>query len=206
MLSELEKDALKEFVNVGFGQSAAELSDVLRLQVSLSVPSLDLLSPDHVREYIEQEVTSADDYSIIQQFFIGNFRGATYLLLPFAGGKSLLSLFGSYNDDLVHSYGLDTLERETLLEIGNIVIGSCISRVADVLGEPVSYSPPAFYKVKTAPFLPDDLLKEESLIIAFKTHLKFKDHDIDGCLFIMSDIGTVDWLRESIKKYLEPYK
>ncbi|MCK4784880.1 MAG: chemotaxis protein CheC [Desulfobacteraceae bacterium] len=205
MLNELEIDALKEFVNIGFGRSSDELSELLRLHVAMSVPSLDILSSDNLKSFIEQEVRSAEDYSIIQQFFIGNFKGSSYLLLPFDGGKSLLSLFSSYSDDLLQSYGLDTLEKETLLEIGNIVIGSCISKVADVLDEAVSYSPPVFYKVRAAPLLSDDLLNDKGLVIAIKTHLKFEDQNIDGYMFLLSDMGTEEWLQDAIKKFLEPY-
>jgi len=205
MLNELEKDAFKEFVNIGFGQAAAELSEVMNLDVTLFVPELEILKPEEVRDYLKKE-SCLEDYSIIQQFFVGNFRGAAYLLLPFDGGRTLLNLFGSYSDELILSYGMDALEKETLLEISNIFIGACISKVADILKETVSYSPPVFYRIKTEPYLPDDLLKSESLIITIKTQLQFRNLAMQGYMFILSDIRTADWLRESIRKYLESYK
>lgn len=205
MLSELEKDALKEFVNIGFGRAAADLSALMNLEICLVVPEVEVLLPGELQGYLKKEA-GAEDYSIIQQFFLGNFRGAAYLLLPFNGGKALLRLFGSYSEDLLTSYGMDALERETLLEISNILIGACISRVADVLKEPVSYSPPAFYRMKTEPFLPDDLMGDDTLIITIKTRLQFREIDVDGYMFILSDIRTATWLGESIRKFLEPYK
>ena len=205
MLSELEKDALKEFVNIGFGKAAAELSDVMKLEVTLEVPEMEILTPGEVREYLRRE-GAAEDYSIIQQIFVGNFKGAAYLVLPLSGGRALLDLFGSYSEELLTSYGMDTLQKETMLEISNVLIGACISRVADVLNETVSYSPPVFYKIKAEPFLPEELLKNESLIITFKTLLHFKDLDMLGYMFILSDIRTTDWLRDSIRKFMEPYE
>ena len=41
-LNELEKDALQEIMNISFGQAAADLSDVIDLYVTLTVPFIDV--------------------------------------------------------------------------------------------------------------------------------------------------------------------
>ena len=142
MLSELEKDALKEFINIGFGRAAGQLSEIINLHVLLNVPEIAIMDYKDLNDYVSNEIKDEKDYSIIEQFFIGTFKGVAFLVLPYSEGKRLLNLFNDYDGSLVEKYGIDVLERETLVEVGNIIISACVGEIAEILKTSVTYSPP----------------------------------------------------------------
>jgi len=45
ILTPLEKDALQEIMNIGFGRAAADLADILGLHVILSIPHIAVMEP-----------------------------------------------------------------------------------------------------------------------------------------------------------------
>ncbi len=102
--SELELDALKEFINIGFGKAAGELSEIMNLHVMLNVPDVAILEAGEVGRFIGSDIKDHNDYSIVEQFFIGNFKGVTFLALPFNEGKKLMNIFSDYDDSMIESY------------------------------------------------------------------------------------------------------
>ena len=146
IFSELELDALKEFINISFGRAAGELSEIMNLHVMLNVPDVAILQAGEVGSFIGGDIKDRNDYSIVEQFFIGNFKGVTFLVLPYNEGKRLMNIFSDYDDSIIESYGLDVLQQETLIEIGNIIIGACVGSFAELLKGSVSYFPPQAFQ------------------------------------------------------------
>jgi chemotaxis protein CheC len=211
LLSELELDALKEFINIGFGRAAGELSDIINLHVILNVPDISIMDINEINEYVSKEIKDENDYSIIEQFFIGTFKGTAFLVLPHAEGKRLLNLFSQYDDSLIENYGIDVLEKETLIEIGNIIISACVGKVAEILQESVTYSPPRHFCAKNRNIISKNLFTEnktsdKNIIVSFKTVFNFEDHDVTGYLFLISQNETLEWIKKAIKSYLDSYE
>jgi chemotaxis protein CheC len=144
IISDEELDILQEIMNIAFGTAAAELAEVINIFVELSVPYIRLLPADQLPDYINRETRGFRRISMIEQSFWGRFNGAAFLIFPADAGGVFISLFeeGIANEDeLAESF--DILERETLIEIGNILIGACVGKVSELLGDTVTYSPPS---------------------------------------------------------------
>ena len=77
----------------------------------------------------------------MEQSFWGKFKGNAYLFFPSGTGKRIISLLGN-GDEFFQSDPINELEKETFLEIGNILIGACIGKIAELLGDVITYSPP----------------------------------------------------------------
>jgi len=206
IMTYLEKDALQEIMNISFGQAAADLSEVVSLYVTLSVPYIDVLSHDEVARYIQGKIPDTSDMSMVTQLFSGNFSGTSILLFPHGEGKKLLHMF---NDDFgvaLDGYDVDVLERESLIEISNVIIGACISKIAEMLGDVVSYSPPRFYsRDQIHGTLQDSFSAENSFAIFFKTLFHFEDCNASGYLFLVSNCTTLQWLKKAIAEHLKRY-
>ncbi len=210
VFSELELDALKEFINIGFGRAAGELSEIMNLHVMLNVPDVAILRAGEVGSFIGGDIKDHKDYSIVEQFFIGNFKGVSFLVLPFNEGKRLMNIFSEYDDSMIESYGLDVLQQETLIEIGNIIIGACVGSFAELLKGSVSYLPPKLFKSDLASFVPEKIISgdegsENQLLVSFKTIFRFEDHDVMGYLFMVSHSDALEWIRKSIRNFLDEY-
>lgn len=207
LLSPLEKDALQEIMNISFGQAAANLSDVINLYVTLTVPHIDVLRFDGVLPLICKDIAGTNDMGMVKQFFSGKFSGSSVLIFPHGEGKKLLKLFDENNDDSTYDFDVDVLEKETIIEISNIIMGACISKIAELLKDVVSYSPPRYYtqdEIYSA--LEGAFAGNEAFAIFFKTTFHFKEFDASGFLFLISDQNTLVWLKKAIDDFLRQYE
>lgn len=206
LLSPLEKDALQEIMNISFGQAAADLSDVINLYVTLTVPHIDLLRFDGVYPLIKGDIDGANDMSMVKQFFSGKFSGSSVLIFPHGEGKKLLRLFDENADMSISEDDADIIEKETLIEISNIIMGACISKIAELLKDMVCYSPPRYFSQEQIfSSLEESFAGKESFAIFFKTMFHFKEFDASGFLFLISDESTLEWLKKAIDDYLSQY-
>jgi chemotaxis protein CheC len=206
VLTPLEKDALQEIMNISFGQAAADLSDVINLYVTLTVPYIDILRFNGVLPLISKDISGTDGMGMVKQFFSGKFSGSSVLIFPHGEGKKLLRLFDENYATSSLDSDVDILERETLIEISNIIMGACISKIAELLKDVVSYSPPRYYSQEQIHgALEGAFSGNESFAIFFKTMFHFKEFDASGFLFMISDQSTLEWLKKAIDEYLSQY-
>jgi len=198
----LELDALKELMNVGFGRAAATLSEVMDLHVVLSVPRIELVPIDELAAHVGGEVDDPKSFNVVEQFFLGQFEGSSFLLLPEDEGKRLVELLAG--EDYAAGDSLDALERETVIEIGNIVIGACVGKVAELLGDVVTYRPPRF----AAGALDRELLARyvkpgPGMALVMKTLFRFERRDVFGLLFLVTTDEGLGWLKRAVAAWLE---
>lgn len=206
LLTGLEKDVLQEIMNIAFGQAAADLSEVINLYVTLTVPHIDLLKFDGILPLISKDISGTNDMGMVKQFFSGKFNGSSVLIFPHGEGKKLLQLFDQSSFDAVTDYDVDVLEKETLIEISNIIMGACISKIAELVNDVVSYSPPRYYSQdQIHDALGEAFSGKESFAIFFKTVFHFKEFDASGFLFLISDESTLVWLKNAIEDFLRQY-
>ena len=206
-LSPLEKDALQEIMNIAFGMAAADLSEVIRLYVTLTVPHIDVLPLKEVFRFIQNGLPPQEKgLSMITQSFTGEFSGTCILIFPHGEGQKLLQLFGEQSGFASAEYDMDVLERETLIEISNIIIGACISKIAELLGDTVGYAPPRFYNnEQILNSLAQLFWGENVFAVFFKTVFHFEDFDASGSLFLVCDQKQIEWLQKGIERYLSQY-
>jgi chemotaxis protein CheC len=206
-LTELEKDALQEIMNIGFGRAAADLAEIINLHVILSVPHIAVLQSDEVISYIHKQIPDTTDMSMITQFFSGKFSGGSFLVFPHGEGRKLLRIFDGEMALLGENYDIDVLEKETLVEIGNIIIGACVGKIAEMLGDVVSYAPPRFFSQDQIFETLDDVLNaSDSFAILFKTVFNFEQYNVSGYLFLVSQQSIMPWLKQAIAEFLGPYE
>ena len=206
-LTELEKDALQEIMNIGFGRAAADLAEIINLHVILSVPHIAVLQSDEVIRYVHDEIPDTTDMSMITQFFSGKFSGGSFLVFPHGEGRKLLRIFDGEMALIGENYDIDVLEKETLVEVGNIVIGACVGKIAEMLGDVVTYAPPRFFSQEQIYGTLEDVLNSsDSFAILFKTVFNFEQYNVSGYLFLVSQYSIMPWLKQAIAEFLGPYE
>jgi len=200
--SELELDALREIMNIGFGQAASNLSEVINLNVVLSVPRIVIMETTAIGDFMHSEVGIPSDYSMVEQFFFGNFEGTSFLLLPETEGAKLATLF----DVGAEQEGLDlepgSLEREAVMEIGNIIIGACVGKIAEILKDQVQFQPPHYL---TSPLVREELAKyighKAGLALVFKTVFNFEKQHLYGFLFLIASESSLKWVKQALSSF-----
>jgi chemotaxis protein CheC len=148
-LSALQHDALVELFNIGVGQAASALSDIVGDEVRMSVPTLCFLERAAAAALLAGETAigeaHADDQRGevrvcgVRQHYDGAFR--TEAIVMFAEDKSL-DIVRLMVGDAVPFEELTAMEQEAMGEIGNIVLNSCVGTLANLFGSELRGSLP----------------------------------------------------------------
>lgn len=207
-ISDEELDILQEIMNIAFGKAAADLAEVINIYVLLTVPYIKLVPAVELPGYIKSEITTHDRISVVEQNFLGDFKGSAFLIFPSGAGKELISLLGDGEEvELDASNASDLLEKETLVEVGNILIGACVGKVAEMLGDTVTYAPPSVVIENHAnEALPASLFDPHSTAIVLRTVFNFNEKNVQGFLFLVTSLESIEWLQAALAKFLEQYE
>jgi len=201
--SPIELDALQESMNIGFGKAAAALSDAVDLQVILSVPKISVTDRESLAETILSELRDPRGFALVEQNFRGQVSGTGFLLVTESEASKLAGLYGGPGN---RSSAIDSvsLERDVLFEVGNLLIGACVGKIAELLGESVSCAPP---RVIGAPLsralLVSRLEKPGGAGLVFKTLFHFDDMNMDGLLFLVTSEAAAAWIKAAIDRTIE---
>ena len=136
-LTELERDALAELSNIAMARAATSLRQMVRHQVLLSVPQVDIVSKGRAGEIIG----SADKPALVavRQDFDGPFAGRALLIFPEANSFELVRIVVGRELPL---QDVGSLEDEALAETGNIILNSWIATIANLLKQSLKISLP----------------------------------------------------------------
>jgi chemotaxis protein CheC len=197
---------LEEVMNIAFGKASSDLARVIDIRILLNVPHVEILKADGLLQRIKEETKVYDSISIIEQNFWGKYQGSALLAFPSAASKGLISLFDDEEslDDNPH------LERETLLEVGNILIGACVSKVAELLEDNISFSPPRLISHVVINKLSSETVSPrlddpDKYAILMKTVFHLENKDIKGYLFLIANQESMTWLKTALKNFLEKF-
>jgi chemotaxis protein CheC len=206
-ISEEEQDILQEIMNIAFGKAAADLAEVINIFVVLSVPDIKIIKAVDLPDYIRTEFCEFGNISIVEQNFWGEFKGNALLIFPAGAGKELISLLGDGGELSFESQSSDILEKETLMEVGNILIGACVGKVAELLKDMVTYSPPRVI-IEDQPnvSMPKTLFDPSNSAIILKTVFCFNERDVNGFLFLITSHNSVIWLKKALADFMEQYE
>ncbi|MBV5338897.1 MAG: chemotaxis protein CheC [Deltaproteobacteria bacterium] len=205
-ISEEEKEILQEIMNIAFGKAAADLAEVINIFVVLSVPHIEILNAQDLPEYLKSQVSAYDRVSIVEQNFWGDFKGSAFLVFQASAGRELISLFSDDSEDF-GSEPIDALEKETLMEVGNILIGACVGKLSELLGDAVTYSPPRVVTENSSnDAIPVNIFESGSSAIVLKTVFCFNERNVNGFLFLVTSNDSILWLKKSLAAFMEQYE
>ncbi len=203
IMSNDELDILQEIMNIAFGRATAELAELIDIRVQLSVPQAKVIYTVDLPEYLQDEVKDYGDISIVEQRFWSEFNGSSLLILPAGSGKELITLLTGQEMDVFVSDPVDELEKGTLMEVGNILIGACIGKIAELLDAELTYSPPIVYIGDNAhDLLPNSIMSSYELTIALRTSFHFEKKDVFGFLFVLTSQESLNWLKKALHDFV----
>jgi len=206
MITSEETDTLQEIMNIAFGRAASDLAEYIDIFVVLNPPHIEVLQAFDLPSYLNSELKDYDKVSVVEQNFWGKFKGNAFLVFPTGTGKRMISLFNSENK-VFESEPTYELEKETFLEIGNILIGACIGKIAELLGDVTTYSPPrVVVENGLRGVVYDNLSDPDNLAIVLRTVFEFNDKNVSGYMFILTKQESFAWLKTALSKFLEQYK
>jgi len=207
LLNDEEKDILQEIMNIAFGQAAADLAEMINVFVVLNVPYIKVLKAVDLPHYLKTEIAGYDTICMVEQHFWGEFKGSAFLIFPAGSGKELVTIMGEGQDPQFESAIVDGMEKETLMEVGNILIGACVGKVAELLDDRVTYSPPRIVVENHASnAIPANIFDLHSSAIVLRTVFTFNERAVSGFLFLVTKCESIVWLRQALAVFMERYE
>jgi chemotaxis protein CheC len=207
ILTQDEREILQEIMNIAFGKSAADLADVIDAHVELSIPFIKSMQIPDLPEYIRSHVKDYKLINIVEQKFWGKFRGDAILVFSSGAGKALIKMLQSEESKSFNSEPIDILESETLMEVGNILIGACVGKLAALLKDIVSYTPPMVLVEKEySEAISRGHYEHDKNAIVLKTDFSFDTGNVSGFLFLVTTNESLMWLKESLNTFMDQYE
>ena len=125
MLSELEHDAIKEIANIGAGNAATALSDMVNKRIDIKVPDVSFVAIEKIAETLERPEEQV--YGVLLGIE-GDIDGTMLLMFEKNTALCLISLLlGEEKKDV------DEMGDSTLKEVGNIICAAYLNSLADFL-------------------------------------------------------------------------
>ncbi len=207
VFSEEELDILQEVMNIAFGQATSDLAELIDIYVVLSVPEIKLIEAEKLTDYIEGTIKDYKATSIVSQSYWGKFKGNALLIFPLGAGRELITMLDPESGEPASDNQLNVLEKETLIEIGNILIGACIGKLTELLKDHVTYSPPSVINHNVSESnLFENIIEPNHTAITMKTIFGFEGRDVNGYLFLIHDPESIKWLKMALHSFMEEYE
>lgn len=198
--SALEMDALTEAFNLSLGEAASTFSAIVCDEIELSVPTIEIVSREALTLRLEnaQPGGAAERLCRINQHFTASSGFQTDALLLFPEHGSLEIVRRMLGDDTAIEH-ITELEQDALAEIGNIVINSCMSSLANLFGTEMCGSLPRVQS-RTARTLLDDKAATDVILVA-RIGMTMAAHNLSGFVLFIMDVPSIEHFMDQVSRF-----
>lgn len=198
-LNNLEKDALKEIGNIGTGNAATALSNLLNKHIEIIIPETKFIPiSEFTNEFGGPEKVMVASYLEI----IGDLKGESLFLFPIKSAEKIVDIMTSQPTGTSKIF--DEMSQSAFMEMSNIVSGAYLTSLANFLKIKIMPNPP-HVATDMLQSLIDFILAKVSnysdTILSIKTKLEIKDVAIEGHFIILFDLDSMNKLLDMLKKF-----
>jgi len=198
-LGELERDALTEIVNIGVSRAAANLRKMVGDQVSLSVPSIEVVTQRRAARLISEREIS--QLVAIRQDFTGAFSGRALLIFP---ETNSLELVRAVTGGELTAEEVLEMEHEALAETGNVILNSCLATMANMLRRSLTMAIPEVLRGDGAlMFDIRDDMPADGLVLFLYIDFAVRRRDIRGYIAVLMDLPALTILKELLNEFID---
>ncbi len=200
--TEDQRDYLQEICNIGMGQAGQSLSVLFEQYVTLSVPSIEIISEKNLITTLKRLIP-AEKISAVRQGFY------THVADPNICGESITIFSKTDFVQLAELIDLDEevtfeVEQEMLLEISNIINGACFSGIAEQLSERLFSTPPS---IMGQAIIIDHLFNKDNLIwdhaLSIKIHYIIDKHSFQCDVLLLMPDSSVQYLVNILNRLID---
>lgn len=195
-LTDIQKDALTELINIGFSKSAAALSELTGYRILLGTPEVKLLPIKELANVLSEIVE--DRIITVHQIFNGPVAGDAMLILNQDDSKKLVNLLLDDQPDAMTEASM----KDVLTEVGNIMLNSCLGMFGNILNIRITFTVPHLQLdildrlIRTITI--DNVEISYALMVSMEFHLRNKT--ISSYLILVLGITSLEQLLLEIEK------
>ena len=200
ILNDTERDALTELGNIGVAKASVALAKLVGGEVRMSVPHVAVRPRAEAARGLEEAFS--ERLVAVSEAFEGALTGAALLVFPEDHCHGLVRAV------LPHMADLDEIiemEQEALSEIGNILINSCLSTLANMLRQRITTSLPRVVYGGAMDILPYGGGGDTDHVMIFHVDFTMRERGIKGFILIVMGVSSLMALRDCIAALVAPY-
>jgi chemotaxis protein CheC len=197
-ITEPERDAIIELFNLGMGKAPSALGQMVDAEVSLSVPSLDIIrrakAPEQIGCPVGQRICA------VRQSFAGPFDGQAMLIFP---EGSSLELVRRLLPDSPPIGDMTDLEEEALTEVGNVILNHCLASFANLLHSEIRTEIPVYQIGR-----PEEIIgstgvsSTNAYVLLIRVDFGLFAKRIEGHVLFLQDIASIQAFQAAIRAFL----
>lgn len=191
-LTELERDALTELVNIAVSGAASRLRAMVGSEVVLSVPIVEIL--DAVAAARSLAGFSLENLIAVRQAFAGRLSGQAMLLFSEMDGQTLVRAVlgeGYSPQDYVD------LHDDTLGEVGNVLLLGLLATIGSMLGVTFEADIPTVAALGAGEVFPPD-----RIVLLIHVDFSLRQIDARGYFALVLGLGSFEALRDIVRAFL----
>lgn len=189
--SDMELDALQEFINIGTNYAATALSKLIDKTILVTVQKAKIVSLRQIPELLggaELEIIGL--YSQITE----DINGKVLLFFSRDIANSLLNLILPSNKNS-GSHELDEMEISALMEVGNILNNSYINALSKIMESKIFISVPFYscdYLSAVIDFLLIEIARAADHVLLMETLIESPDIKLKGNFIVFPDAPSLE--------------
>ena len=197
-LSDLQKDALREIVNIGVGKGAALLGQMVNLSIQLSIPHVDVIKFKEISQFFTE--TLDENLFSVQLPFKGDYEGLSFVMFNEDSANVLTAALTGLD---INSKDLEELKEGALSEVGNIVLNAVMGSFSNILIDNLNFELPTFKTGHFVNVFPEIFSNSDKNVMICKTDIKINYETIlQGEILIIYEIDSYNKLLDKINAFL----
>lgn len=197
-LNQDQQETIVELMNIGVGRAAAALSKLVQDEVLLSVPKVDFVGIKTAESRFAEILPVA--LAGVTQNFSGFISGKAALIFPEERSLELVRIVVGHE---LTASEISELEQDTLAELGNILLNSCLATLANILHREIHTSLPEAYNGNCQNMLKLLCEQDDSIIMLVQVDFSLLQRELQGYLAFIIDLRTASGLHDALNEYLE---
>ncbi|WP_278744307.1 chemotaxis protein CheC [Ligilactobacillus agilis] len=185
--SEIELDGLKEIVNVGGGNAATSISQMINSRVDMDVPEVEVMAYNELYQKI-----IADDVEMhaVLSKIVGDIDGALLFVISDESGQKIAKMMLGSDDNPSNE-----IIASAVTELTNILFNSFLRAIGDMLQIQLIASLPIsrydfFGAIISSAYMAFDHYDEQILVI--HNEFTYNNESLDASLFLIPGEGVLD--------------
>ena len=199
--SEIELDGLKEIVNVGGGNAATSISQMINSRVDMDVPEVEVMAYDELYQKI-----IADDVEMhaVLSKIVGDIDGALLFVIADESGQKIAKMMLGSDDNPSNE-----IIASAVSELTNILFNSFLRAIGDMLQIQLIASLPIsrydfFGAIISSAYMAFDHYDEQILVI--HNEFTYNNENLDASLFLIPGEGVLDKIFKALGIWEEKFK
>lgn len=197
-INDITIDVLKELGNIGSGNAATALANMISKKIDMDVPQVKILNFKDIPKILGGEETP-----VIGIYFemSGEIVGNIMFVLSLESGKNLTNILLNKENNSNNSIELSEMDISALSEIGNILASSYINSLSALTGLKLTISVPSLATdmagaILSVPAIQYGYIADHVLFI--ETQFQEGDKKVNGNLFMIPEINSFKKLLRSL--------